>query len=170
MGYVHDTSLYAWIGPNLFGMSAGTWTLTQASNVTSVNRTAADASFNTSVPILLPSSATASHGAYLESIDVFYSIATAACDDFATVELEKATLPAATGSAPTAAAVTTTQDTGHDTAAERKAVAEHKMTVTLSTPAWIDDGEAYNLWMVVDAAATTVFKWYGARAHFTLRL
>ena len=63
MGYVHDTSLYKFIHPNEFANSAGTWTLAQASNVQSMNRSAADASFTTMIPVTLPGSATAGHGA-----------------------------------------------------------------------------------------------------------
>jgi hypothetical protein len=170
MGYVHDTAMSKFISPALAQFSAGTWTPTLASNVFSMNRTAADAAFNCAIPIQLNSNSVDLKGAYLQSIDVYYTIATAAADDFATVELEKMTLPAATGSAPTGAAVTTTEDTGHDTAAERLAADDHKMTVTLSTAEWIDDDEVFVLWLVVDCAATTVFKLYGARANFTLRL
>jgi len=106
----------------------------------------------------------------------YYTIGTAAADDFATVELEKQTLPAATASAPTGEAVTITQDAGHDTAAERagtlrpKAAAAHKMTVTITTPEWVDDDVYYTLTLVVDAAATTVFTLWGARANFDLRV
>ncbi len=73
--------------------------------------------------------------------------------------------------APTGAAVTCTIDTGHDTAAERLAVdTDHCMTVTLATPAWLDDGDAYYLQLVVDCAAGTVFTFFGARANYELRV
>ncbi len=169
MGYTHDTHFSQFISPAQFSHSAGTWTVSLASNVVKSARTAADASFTTLIPIPLPSNASALKGSRLKSIDVYYTIGTAACDDFATVELEKVTLPAATASAPTGAAVTTTLDADHDTAAERLAVASHKMTVTLSTPVWIDDDEAFYLELVVDAAATTVFTFWGARANFDVR-
>jgi hypothetical protein len=79
------------------------------------------------------------------------------------------TLPA-DGSAASTAAVTTTYDTGHDAAAERIDVDEHKMTLTVTTPFWVDDDEACYVELVVDAAATSVFKMIGARANFTLRV
>jgi hypothetical protein len=168
-GYVNDSSLSTFIPASHFANSAGTWTISLATNVVSLNRTAADAAFNTAVPVDLPASATAQHGTYLTSVDVWYSIGTAAADDFATVEMELETL-SATGITTTASAPSVTVDAAHDTAAERKAVGEHKMTVTLATPAWIDNDTHYTLWLVVDAAATTVVKWYGARANYTLRL
>jgi len=170
MGYVHDTQMRQFIPPFMCGKTAGTWTPTIASNVVGDVRTAADASFTLLIPIALPSNATDLKGAYLTSIDVWYKIATAAADDFTTVELEKMTLPAS-GTAVSGAAVTVTIDTGHDTAAERKAIGDaHKMTVTLSTPEWIDEDEVFYLQLVVDAAATTAFTFYGARANFTLRV
>jgi len=170
MGYVHDTAMSQFIQPDEIIKTLGTWTDSIASNVAKAVRTAADASFELHIPIKLPSNAEAMKGAYLKSIDVYYTIGTAAADDFATVELSKVTLPAATGSAPTGAAVDTTPDTGHDTAAERLAADDHLMTVELDTPAWIDDDEYYVLQLVVDAAATTVFTLWGARANYTLRV
>lgn len=170
MGYVHDTQMSQVIPVNQISKSAGTWTESIASNVHKSARTAADAAFSLFIPIPIPSNGAGLKGARLKSIDVYYTVGTAALDDFATVELEKIVLPAATGSAPTGAAVSTTLDTGHDTAAERLAVASHKMTVTLDTPAWVDDDDAYVLQLVVDAAATTVFTLWGARANYDLRM
>lgn len=170
MGYVHDTHMSQFIPPSEFEMSAGTWAMAVASNVVSRDRTAADASFTALIPIPIPSNASAYKGARLKSIDVWYSIGTGAADDFATVELEKMVL-GVDDVAPTGAAVTITQDTGHDTAAERKAVDDdHCMTVTITTPAWLDDGDAYWLQLVVDCALTTVFKFFGARANYELRV
>lgn len=91
---------------------------------------------------------------------VFYKIATAAADDVATVAMDEVTLPA-TGVAVSGAAVTITQDGDHDTAAERKATGDHTMTVTITTPFWIDDGECVWVSIVVDAALTTAFSLYG---------
>lgn len=170
MGYVNDTHMSQFIPPSEFQMSAGTWAMAVASNVVSRDRTAADAAFTALIPIPVPSNAIAYKGAKLKSIDVWYSIGTAAADDFATVELEKMVL-GADDVAPSGAAVATTPDTGHDTAAERLAVdSDHCMTVTLDDPAWLDDGDAYWLQLVVDCAATTVFKFFGARANYELRI
>ena len=170
MGYVHDTNMRMFINPATFEHSAGTWTISEAANIMKSARTAADAAFTTLIPIPIPSNHSALKGCKLKSIDVFYAIGTAACDDFATVELEKMTL-GVDDTAVTGAAVTTTCDAGHDLAAERLAVdTDHVMTVTITAPAWIDDGEAYFLKMVIDAAATSVVTFFGARANYTLRL
>lgn len=169
MGYVHDTHCAQWIPPSMIQKSAGTWTPTFSTNKVFDRRTAADASFNLFVPIAaLIQNSSDLKGSYLTSIDVFYNITTAAADDFATVTLTKQSVSSV--GAQTAAELTCTIDTGHDTAAERKATGEHKMTIILSTPEWLDDDELVILYMVVDAAATTVFDLVGVRPNFTLRL
>ena len=159
------------IPPSQFQHSAGTWTVSEANNLMKSARTTADAAFTTLIPIPVPSNSIAKKGVLLKSLDVWYAISTAAVDDFATVELEKVTLPADDSAVSGAAVSAVTIDAGHDTAAERKAVDDdHCMTITLDTPAWVDDGEFFFLKLVVDAAAGTVFTYFGARANFTLRI
>ena len=162
MGYVHDEHMSKFIHPGAFEMSAGTWAVAESSNVVSNNRTANDSSVTVLVPIPIPSNSSAFKGAKLTSIDVGYLIGTAAADDFATVELEKTTIGADN--------VAVTLDTAHDTAAERKAADDHTMTITIDSPEYLDDGDCYWLKMVIDCAATTVLKFYGAVAHYTLRV
>jgi hypothetical protein len=105
-----------------------------------------------------------------------YEILTAAADDvaLATFLLYKDTLKptAASGSGTlnTAAELPMTLDTGHDTAAELKAVDQHRAVMTVTSPEWADNDVAYHVEMVVDAAATTVFKVFGAIANFELRV
>lgn len=169
MGIANVTKINLFIPPTLIARSAGTWTAGISSNVISEARGAADASFGLYIPVHLPSSEAYRQGAYLESVDVYYKIATAAADDFATVELEKVSLPA-NGVAVSGSSVATSCDSAHDTAAERKALGDHSLTVTLDQAVWIDDGDCYWLYLLVDAAATTVFTLFGARANFDLRI
>ena len=170
MGYVNDTTMCKFISALKAMFTAGTWTPTIAANVVANVRTAADGAFTALIPIDLPANSVALKGALLKSIDVFYAIGTAAADDFATVELEKMTL-GVDDVAISGAAVVTTCEAGHDTAAERLAVdTDHVMTVTLTTPVWIDDGDAFVLALIVDCAATTVFSLFGARANYTMRV
>ena len=169
MGYVNDTDICQFIPPSLIQKSAGTWTPTVISNLVSDVRTAADAAFTLVVPLNLPGSSLGLQGAKIESVKVWYKIGTAAADDFATVEIDKATL-GDNGDASSGAEITTSIDEDNDTAAERKTVDEHTMLVTLETPVFIEDDVAYYLVMVVDAAATTVFTLYGAQVNYTLRL
>jgi hypothetical protein len=169
MGYVNVTDITKFIPPSKILKTAGTWTPAISSNVISEARGAADEAVTLLIPVDLEGADVALQGAKLQSVDIWYKIATAAADDFATVAASKVTLPA-TGSAITGAAVTVTCDADHDTAAERKAVGDHKMTVTLSTPAFLEDNEAIWLSLVIDCAATTVLTIYGAQANFDLRL
>jgi hypothetical protein len=173
MGYVHDTGFAQFIPPNVISASAGTWTLAVASNVWSNNRSAAAAAATVYVPIIVPSNVRALKGAQLVSVEFMYSIATADLTDFATAALYKDTLQptAASGSGTlnTAASVTVTLDTGHDTAAERKAQDEHRLVMTLSTPVFVDNDEAFHAEFVLDCATTSVVKVFGAIANYTFR-
>ncbi len=170
MGFVNDTHMSQMINPADFGMSAGTWALAESSHLVSRDRSAADGEVTVLIPVKLPSNSSELKGARLKSIDVWYSIGTAAADDFATVELEKMIL-SADDVAIAGAEVSITEDAGHDTAAERKAVdSDHCMTVSLDDPAWLDDGDLYWLKLVIDCAATTVLKFFAARANFDLRM
>jgi hypothetical protein len=169
MGYVVDTHSSIFIPATSFAFSAGTWTPTLASNVVSNVRTATAASNNVFVPVLLPGNSSGLKGSRLKSIDVWYTIGTADLTDFATVELELLTLPA-NAVAPTAAAVATTCDANHNTAALRKVQQNAMMSVILTTPVWIADVAAYMLNMLLNCAATSVVTLYGARANYDARL
>jgi hypothetical protein len=164
-----NTHMSQWIPAAGIQKNAGTWTPTLSGDLVSEVRTAAAAPFSRFVPIPLPGNNAYRKGAYLKSIDVFYKVGTAALTGFATVALKKMALPA-TGSAVTGSDVAITEDAGHATAAERLAAGDHTMTVTLGTPAWIDEGEEYCLYLAAEGAATSVFTLYGARANFDLAL
>jgi hypothetical protein len=163
-----NTHMSQFIPPSSIQKSAGTWTPTLASNVVSDNRTAADTAFNLFVPILIPGNSVALQGAKLTSVELFYSVATAALDGVATVELEKCSVSSA--GAVTGAAVTTSLNSAEDTTAKRLAVADHRVIVTVTTPEWVDNDVYYSLYVACDAAATSVFKLFGAVANFTLRV
>jgi hypothetical protein len=165
MGYVNDTHMSQFIPATSFSFTAGTWTPTISSNVCSNVRTATAASNTVLIPILIPGNASSLKGSRLKSIDVWYTVATADLTDFATVELEKLTLPGDTV-APTGAAVATTMDSTHDTAAKRKAQQSGKMTITVTTPEWVYDTAAYMLELVLNCAATSVVTLFGALVHF----
>jgi hypothetical protein len=131
MGYVNVTDITKFIPPSKILKTAGTWTPAISSNVISEARGAADEAVTLLIPVDLEGADVALQGAKLQSVDIWYKIATAA---------------------------------------ERKAVGDHKMTVTLSTPAFLEDNEAIWLSLVIDCAATTVLTIFGAQANFDLRL
>ena len=169
MGYTHLTDICQFVPPSAAQKTAGTWTPTIASNVVSDVRTAADAEFTLLVPLSLPGSESALQGAKITSIDIWYRIATAAATDFATVNLvrlnHRAQELAAQG-----ATINITMDAGHDTAAKRKAVEHHKMTITIDAPIFVEKNRPYYLVMIVDAHANTVFTYHGCQVNYTLRL
>lgn len=169
MGYVHDTSMVQIIDPALFSHSAGTWTATNAGNVWYRRRTAANAIWVTKIPIPVPQNDEAYKGAKLTSIDIFFEITTEAMDAVAAV-LYKATFGADGATVLTPAAVTTTYDTGHDAAGERVDIDQHKMTLTVTTPEWMDDGDEWYVELSGDGGANGVFDFYSAIAHYTLRI
>lgn len=170
MGYVHDTTVSRFIPPEKAQFSAGTWSDAVASNVWSKNRAAADASFVLKIPICPPvQSSRGLKGAYLKSIDVWYEVGTAALDSLAAA-VYRATLPANGAAFAAPAAQSFTYDGAHDAANERITADEHRMTLSLAAPFWVDDDDQVTVELSVDAAATSVFKYYGARANFTLRL
>ena len=171
---VHNTHFAQFIPPSQIIPSAGTWTQTVASNIWSNNRTAAAAAFTLFVPVVIPSNSVALQGAKLVSVEVMYTIGTAAGTDSTAFKLYKNTLSpnAASGSGTinTVAEVTdVTIDTGHDTAAERYAVDEHRAVITLNTPAFIDNDEYYHVELALTGDTTSVIKVFGAIANFTLK-
>ena len=169
MGYVNDTKFAQFISPFAYGKSAGTWTPTIGSNVVKDVRTAHDSSFTMLIPITIPSNGSPLKGSRLKSVEIFYAIATNAADDFATVAMDLVTL-GVDDTAAAGAAVVHTIDAPHDTAAERLAVdTDHVMTLTLTTPIWIDDNQIVWVSCIVDCHANTVFTNFGTVANFDLR-
>jgi hypothetical protein len=168
MGYVHDTNMAAFVSPAEMTGTVGTWTMTQASHLWTLNKTAGDNTSIVKIPLKLPSNSKALKGAYLKSVDVWWINATADLDALS-AEIYLVTLPAQAGTLA-ASAQSLTYDAGHDAAAERITQAVHKMTLTLDTPVWLDDDNEAYVELTVDAATTSAVKLYGARANYTLRV
>jgi len=168
MGYSKITKINQFIPPALCAKAGGTWTMGVSSNVVSETRSTADSSFALYIPVILPGSEAYRQGSKLVSIDLMYKIAGAAADDFSDPVLHKMTQ--ADGVAASGEAVSVTFDAAHDSAAERKAVGTHKMTVALATPEWILDDVMYWLQIAIDAAASTSFSLYGAVLNFERNL
>jgi len=171
-GYVHDTAMSLFIPPTDVLKTAGTWTDTVGgvANTYMQRRTAADATFILVFPIVPPQNSVAQKGSYLKSLDIWWDVTTAAMDAVSFTGLRRATLPAngAAFGAPVSEAVTA--DTGHDTAGERLTLDQHKATLTITTPFWLDDDDYLYFELTGDAAATSVFDLYGMRVNYTLRL
>src|SRR3990167_1239812 len=145
MGYVHDTAMAQYIPPTAMHGVTGTYT-NAAGAVTgtiALHRAAAASTGVINIPIMLPSNSVAVKGAYLKSVEVDYECLLAAATSV-TFSMNKVTR-GADGAVAVVAAVTVTQDlTAATDAADED---QHKCTVTLTTPVWIDNDEYFLLVM-----------------------
>ncbi len=173
MGYVHDTTLSVKVALEKIKATVGTWTIAVASNVWSLNKTAAADTSVLHIPLDPISDTDTLKGSKLTSIDFWYTVTTADCTDN-TFVLQKVTLPASGGAVPTVATVTTTYDSLHTSTALRKAngATLHKLTLTPTTPVFMSGNDQYYIENTVDCsgAATSVVKLFAVRANYTLRL
>jgi len=110
----------------------------------------------------------AEKGFKLKTIEVDYNIKTAAADAVSVV-INKVKR-GADGAVAVVSNPAFTYDTGHDTAAERLTLNEHKMVLTITTPEYMEDDEYYILDFTIDKAATTIFQFLSAFAKGTLRM
>jgi hypothetical protein len=169
MGYVTLKKVNQFIPPNQIVKSAGTWTPTVAGNLVVEMRTAAAGGFYLVIPITLFGSEL-SQGARVKSIDIWYKVGTAAMAGMASVTVKKLELNANAVNVGSAEYSAITLDADHDTEAERKAVATHKMTVSFTGKPFLNNDEALQVVLSCEAAATSAFTLYGAQANFELRL
>jgi hypothetical protein len=174
-GYVHDTAVSAWISPNMCSYVTGTWTDAVGAVTGTVvkEKAAADNTGVVYIPIsaAMWSNSVALKGSYIKSIDLYYAVTTAALDAAgATALIDKFVLPANGAAFPTLAAQAFTYDTGNDTAAESDDLDEHTMTLTLTTPIWLDNDDLLQVRLTMDAATTSVIRFHGARVNATVRL
>lgn len=171
MGYVHDTHMSQFFGPNHAHFVTGTWTDAAGAVAGTIvkSKAAADNTAVVTIPITPPQNASASKGSYIKSIDVYWEVLTAAMDAV-TALINLARLPAHGAAFAAVTAQTFTYDVEHDSAAERLDLDQHTMTLTLSTPIWLDDDDLLLVQVTFDAAATSALTFFGARANYTLRL
>jgi hypothetical protein len=129
--------------------------------------------FTLKTPLNYWSSTETQKGCWLKSISAWYYYASAIVTRTLTPALYILTLPR-DGSAFTAAAVSTTFDTAHDTNAERVIAQYHKITFTLAAPYWIDpDDSLFIEWVNVDyynSLAIIKFDVFNVRSHVDLRI
>jgi len=131
-----------------------------------VHRAANAATGVVNIPIILPSSTTGQQGAMLNSIEVDYELLVAVAVSVTAV-LNKVTRGADTVVA-SVAVPTITQDLAAGVAAVVQD--QHKMTVTVTTPAWTDDDEYYLLEMSFECGAAVTIDVLAAVANYTLRV
>jgi len=171
MGYVHDTHISQYIPPTLFHCVTGTWSLAAGQVAGTIVKKVNDANQTSviNIPVLIPSNSVAQQGAYLKSIEIDFEVTGAALTALTAV-VNKVTR-GADGAVAVVAAQTFTYDTGHDAAGERVDVDQHKMTLTITTPFWIDNDVYVLVELTCDQAGDTgVIELLGAVANYTLRI
>ena len=172
-GYVHDTAMSQFFPPSHLHYVTGTWTDAAGAVAGTIvkAKSAADQTSTINIPITLFQNSVAQKGSYLRSVDIWWNTTVAALDAAgATATINRFVLPANGAAFPAAVTHAFTYDTGNDTAAETDDLDEHKMTLTLTTPIWLDDDDLVTVALTMDAAAASVIAIHGARANFTLRL
>jgi len=171
MGYVHDTAMSLIIPCNAMNFVTGTWAdaAGAVSKSTCVSKAQTDEVGVCTIPITPPQNSVAKKGSYLKSIDVWWNVTTAAADAV-TPLIHSFVLPADEAAFPTVVSHAFSYDTGHDSAAKRLTLDEHKMTLTLTTPIWLDNDMQVLVEISFDAAATSDIDVHCARANYTLRV
>lgn len=168
MGYVHDTHMSQFIFPTAMIPITGTWTEAagQVAGTLAKHKAANAETAVVHIPILIPSNSQVSKGSKLDSIEVDYEVLVAACTSV-TATLKKVTR-GADGAVAVVSSVTITQDL--TAATDAADVDQHKLTVTVTTPAYIDNDEYYILQLSFVAAASTTIDVLGAVANYTARM
>jgi hypothetical protein len=156
-----------WIPPTATLPITGTWTEVagQVAGTICKHKGAAAETATVHIPILVRSSSDANKGSLLKTIEVDYEVLVAACTSVTAV-LQKIVRGVDTAVAVVSQPAITQDLVAATTAAS---VEQHKMIVTLTTPAWIGNNEYYILQMVFVAATTTQLDVLGAVANYTNR-
>lgn len=168
---VHDTHSSFFIPPNAFNYVTGTWADAAGAVANTFGKKASlgDNTATISIPATVMGNSSALKGFLLESIDVWFDITGAAVTALDAL-VYRQTLPADTASFGAPSSLPFSYDTGHDTAAERDNLDQHKMTLTLTTPIWLDNDDAINVEIIIDGATSSVVQFHGARLNGTIRL
>jgi len=138
---MHNTHMVQYIPPTAIHYVTGTWAdaAGQVTGTICKHKTANAETAVVTVPIQVPSNSIALQGAYLKSIELDYEILVEAATSVTAV-LHKIVRGADTAVA-VASHPTITQDL--TAATDAADVDQHKLIVTLYTPAWIDNDDYY---------------------------
>jgi hypothetical protein len=164
---INNTHVSQFISPTDIVGVTGTWTEVagQVAGTICKHKAAAAETTVVTIPITVPSNSVALQGAKLTSIEVDYEVLVADCTSI-TATLNKVTR----GADLAVAVVTAVTFTQSPTAALSKVTDQHKLVVSLTTPAWVGNGEYYLLQLSCVCAATTQLDFLGAVANYTLRM
>ena len=120
-----------------------------------------------SMPLITVLNPQAGKGARLESVDVYWYLAAQDLVNL-TAFLVQLVLPEQDG-LPVRNYIGFSYDSGNDTAAERRLVKVHKMTLTLDHPAYPVSNDEWYVQFWIEFAATTDFAVYGMVGNYVIR-
>lgn len=174
MGYLHDANFAFPISPFHCYGTVATWAIGagQVAGAMSYKCDATDETAHLFIEVRVPSHLDDSAGVAVKGFKVTdfelnFEITTAALDAMSAV-INKIKI-GADGSVYVVSNPDFTYDTGHDTAAERVDVDQHRMTLSVTTPEYCEDDEYYVIDLTIDKATTSIFEFYGGVAHGVFR-
>lgn len=171
MGYVHDPSMQKFIPPTMFHEVTGTWAKA-AGNVAHTivtQKTAAAETATVTIPLAVPGNVNGGNdgkGSMIASVEVDYEILTAAATSITATVWKIAR--GVDGAVAVATQVAATQDL--TAATDAADVDQHALTITITTPEYIDDDDYWYVELACVCAATTVLEFLGAQVNYTARL
>lgn len=174
MGYVHDPNMSQYIPPTAMMPITGAWTEAAGAvpGTIAKHKAAAAETSVVYVPIPLPShsgvdaSGVPVKGSLIESIEFDYEVLIAACTSV-TAALTKIKR-GADGAVAVVSTIAATQDLA--AATDAADVDQHKLTLTVTTPFYIENDEELVATLTFVAALTTTLDVLGAVANYTARL
>ncbi|OGO41099.1 MAG: hypothetical protein A2Z04_01580 [Chloroflexi bacterium RBG_16_57_9] len=167
----HDTHVHSWVSPSRSHAVTGTWAdAAGAVGNTIVRKKSANAETGVlTVPVNVPMNDGQERGAYLVSLDLYYELLTAAATSVTPV-IYKVTLPANGDAIGAPESLAFSYDAGSDAVNERNTQDQHAMTLTLTTPVWVEDDHVIQVQVSFVCGAAVVVDWIGLRANYTYRL
>ncbi len=167
MGYVHDAHMQKYIPPTMFHAVTGTWA-NAAGNVAHtivLQKTAGAETATVTIPLAVPGNSSDEKGSKIASVEIDYEILAAVATSITATVWKIAR--GADGAVAVATAVTATQDL--TAATDAADVDQHALTVTITTPEYIDDDDYWFVELACVCGASTVLEFLGAQVNFTLR-
>lgn len=164
---LNNTNTYQFIPPDVMHYAGGTWAdaAGQVAGTICKHKSANAETVIVSVPIEIPSNSQDLQGAKLVSIEFDYEILIAAATSVTPVI--KDVSRGVDGSPATAGNITATKDLLSTSTAAT--VDQHKYTMTISVPTWMDNMDYYLLQVTFVCPGTTTIDVLGAVARFTFR-
>jgi uncharacterized membrane protein YGL010W len=163
---IHNTKFAQYLAPTSFHYAIGVWTQVagQVANTVVMHKSAVAETAVITIPVSVFSNSVPLNGSKLMSVEIDYEVQVADLTSI-TATIWKVTR-GVEGAVAVPAAVTFTQS---PTTALAKAVEQHKLVLTLTTPAWVANTEYYLVQLSCVAPATTTLDILGAVANFTFR-